>query len=76
MGSKRKTKTVYYLVTESEIYRTDELLKQIDQWVQAFLTGRLIQAPYADQNSLDEFEAHLQETLLETQKLVQYDLEF
>jgi hypothetical protein len=76
MGSKHKPKTVYYLVTETEVYRTDELLKQIDQWVQAFLTGRLIQAPCADQNSLDEFEAHLESTLLETQKLAQHDLEF
>ena len=71
-----KQKTVYYLVTETEIYRTDEILKQVDEWVRAFLIGRLVQVPFADLDSLAEFEAHLENTLLETQKLTQEDLGF
>ena len=73
MGSK---KTIYYLITEDKIYRTDEILKQIKEWIDAFLVGKLIKVPYAHKNALDEFEAHLESTLLECQKLAQHDLEF
>lgn len=76
MGSKNIRKTVYYLVTQNEIYRTDEILKQIDSWIDAFRNGKIIRAPYADQGSLDEFEAHLEQTLLETQILMHRDLGF
>lgn len=72
----KKNKTVYYLVTDTEIYRTDEILNQIDHWVAAFLTGRIIRALDADPTSLDEFEAHLEATLLETQKLAREELLF
>lgn len=76
MGSNKKPKTVYYLITHDEIYRTDQLLDQIDRWIYAFRHGKLIRAPYADQESLDEFEAHLEQTLLETQRLTQLDFDF
>jgi hypothetical protein len=71
-----KSKSVYYLITDTEIYRTDQILKQIDQWANAFQNGRVIQCPYADEASLDEFEAHLEETCLEVNRLVRQDLDF
>jgi hypothetical protein len=78
MGSNHKTieKPVYYLVTEKEVYRTDEMLQQIDEWIDAFLTGKWIRCPEAPPEALDEFEAHLLQTLQETQKLIRNDLEF
>lgn len=69
-------KTVYYLVTETEIYCTDHILKQIDEWIHAFKSGKLIRVPSLNQDELDEFEAHLEETLLRIQKLVQQNYEF
>jgi hypothetical protein len=71
-----KLKTVYYLVTETEIYRTDKILEQINEWIHAFKSGKILRVPSITENELDEFEAHLEETLLESQKLVQQDDEF
>ena len=71
-----KLNTVYYLVTETEIYRTDHILKQIDEWIHAFKSGKLIRVPSITQDELDEFEAHLEETLFKSQKLVQQNNEF
>jgi hypothetical protein len=76
MESKKKSKSVYFLVTDTEIYRTDQILRQIDLWADAFRNGKVIQCPYANEALLDEFEAHLDETCLEVRRLVQQDLEF
>jgi hypothetical protein len=76
MESKNKSKLVYFLVTEDAIYRTDELLEQIDHWIHAFKTGSLIRAPNAMAEAIDEFEAHLESIYLETKKLVQRDIDF
>ncbi len=78
MGSnqKKSKRPVYYLVTEKEVYRTDEILNQMDEWIQAFLTGRLIRCQGVSREALDEFEAHLTQTLQETEKLIRHDLEF
>lgn len=73
MASNKKPKTVYFLITETEIYRTDYILKQIDEWITAFVSGRIVRAPYPDENSLDEFEAHLQKTADEIKKLIKND---
>lgn len=69
----KKSKSVYYLITETEIYRTDEILKQINQWHKAFKTGRLVQVPNADPEALDEFEIRLEQTYLECRRLARND---
>lgn len=65
----KNSSTVYYLITENEIYRTDEILSQIDKWHQAFRTGRIVRLPNATREALDEFETHLEQTYLEGRRL-------
>ena len=69
----KNSRTVYYLITETEIYRSDQILRQIDDWQKAFRTGRLVQVPDADPEALDEFEAHLEQTYLEGRSLARAD---
>ena len=76
MGFKNKSKLVYLLVTDDSIYRTDELLEQIDSWIHAFKTGKLIRVPNATPESIDEFETHLESIYLETERMARHDLEF
>lgn len=71
MASNRKTKVVYFLITEKEVYRSDEVLNQIDEWIAALKIGKLVRVEPADLESLDEYEAHLTEAFLENKKLKQ-----
>jgi hypothetical protein len=78
MGFSYKTKAVYFLVTDTAIYRSDAILDQINEWIAAFKTGQLIPVGLAAPESLDEYEAHLAEVLLERQKMKkeEIDIEF
>ena len=76
MGSKNKSKLVYLLATETGIYRSDEILEQMDFWIHALKTGRLIRVPNATPEAIDEFEAHLQSVFSATERMPQRDLEF
>lgn len=76
MKPNQKSKSVYFIVTDTEIYRTDLILEQIDEWIRIFKTGKIIRTTHADEESLDEFEAHLEQTLKEVQTLTQNDIDF
>ena len=76
MESKYKTKTVYFITTDTAIYRSDEIFKQLDDWIQALKVGQLIRVETADSDSLDEYEAHLADLQLESQKLVREEVHF
>jgi hypothetical protein len=73
---KDNSNTVYYLVTETEIYRTDRILQQIDEWIDAFKVGKIVLAPGGTQIELDEFEAHLEAACFEMKSMIRHDLEF
>lgn len=70
MNQKRKSKILFYLLTETALYRSDQMLKQIDEWIHALQTGELIETDTDDSEALDEFEAHLKQTYLKTRDLL------
>lgn len=71
MEFRNKIKTVYYLITDQEVYRTDQILHQLDEWIKAFRSGQWIRTEGTDEESLDEYQAHLEQVVLETQRLTQ-----
>lgn len=61
-----KTNHRMVLVTDQEIYRLDEMGATIDRWLEAFRRGKIVLVP---NESIDEYEAHLDSMFQEENKL-------
>lgn len=63
-------KTTFYLISASKIYRTDEIMREISEWIIAFRTGILIRAPFATEEDVNQYHVQLEQTFREVQTLL------
>ncbi len=71
-------RTTALIMTDDAIYRMDEVLSELNQWLKKLdkiRNGKVIPVPYPYVESLEEYESHLQAILDEHKDLIQAEMD-